>query len=323
MKPQRRCTMSGALLSVGCLGAFLLTDLHASGEQTTRQGEAYLFTSFHKNGEDGLHLSWSADGYVWTPLKNDRSFLRPKVGGELMRDPEIVQTPNGTFHMVWTTAWNKHGVGYASSHDLIHWSEQRLLDVMQNEPTTLNVWAPELLYDDVQKQFMIFWASTIPGRFPQTDGSGDNAYNHRMYFTVTTDFNHLAPAKLLYDPGFNSIDATIVQDGPRWLMFFKDETRKPPAKNLRLAAADAPTGPFGPPSPPITGKYWAEGPSTIKIGDTWFVYFDRYREHRYGLVTSKDLRHWNDESDKVKFPPDHRHGTALRVSREVLDGLMK
>jgi len=282
-----------------------------------------IFSSFRGNGEDGLHLAWSQDGYTWTPLKNDKPLLRPEVGGGLMRDPQILQGPDGTFHMVWTTAWNKHGIGYANSKDLIHWSQQKLLDVMKNEPQARNVWAPELFYDAAHKQFMIFWASTIPGRFPAADKTGDDGYNHRIYFTVTSDFERLEPAKLLYEHGFNVIDATIVQDGKRFLMFLKDETRHPPAKNLRLATADAPTGPYGPPSAPITGKYWAEGPTAIKLGDRWFVYFDRYTEHRYGLVTSKDLVHWDEESDKVRFPAGHRHGSVLCVRPEVLEGLRK
>lgn len=284
---------------------------------------ALIFTSFRGNGEDGLHLAWSKDGYTWTSLRNDKPLLRPAVGGGLMRDPQVVQTPDGTFHMVWTTAWNKHGIGYANSRDLLHWSPQKLLDVMRNEPQARNVWAPELFYDQAQKRFLIFWASTIPGRFPAADKTGDDGYNHRLYYTLTTDFERLEPAKLLYDPGFNSIDATLVQDGKRFVMFLKDETRHPPAKNLRVATAETLIGPYGPPSAPITGKYWAEGPTSIRLGDKWFVYFDRYTEHRYGLVTSKDLVHWDDESDKVRFPADHRHGTVLRVSGGILKGLLE
>ena len=155
-----------------------------AGETPAADSEApLLFTSFRGNGEDGLHLAWSKDGYTWTPLKNDKPLLRPEVGGGLMRDPQILQGPDGTFHMVWTTAWNKHGIGYANSKDLIHWSKQKLLDVMKNEPQARNVWAPELFYDAGRKQFIIFWASTIPGRFPATEKTGDDGYNHRMYFT--------------------------------------------------------------------------------------------------------------------------------------------
>lgn len=283
---------------------------------------ALLFTSFRKNGEDGLHLMHSRDGYTWTALKNDQSFLVPKVGGKLMRDPSLIQGPDGTFHLVWTTAWNKHGAGYASSKDLIHWSEQKLLDVMAHEPACRNVWAPELFYDAANAQFLIFWASTIPGRFPETEKTGDDQYNHRIYATTTKDFATFAPTRLFYDPGFNVIDATIVSDGARFVMILKDETRTPPKKNLRLATSAQAAGPYGPASPPITGNYWAEGPTAIKLGETWFVYFDRYTEHRYGLVTSKDWKTWTDETDKLKFPKDHRHGSVLRVSKQVLARLL-
>lgn len=282
-----------------------------------------LFTSFRRNGEDGLHLLHSRDGYTWTALNHDRSFLRPEVGGKLMRDPSLARGPDGTFHLVWTTAWNKHGIGYASSKDLIHWSEQRLLDVMAHEPQTRNVWAPELFWDGAQAQWLIVWSSTIPGRFPQTEKTGDDGYNHRLYYTATKDFQSFAPTRLLYDPGFNCIDAVLFQDGARYGMILKDETRHPPAKNLRVAFSERATGPYGPASGPITGNYWAEGPTILRQGAKWFVYFDRYTERRYGLVTSPDLQTWTDESDKVRFPKDHRHGTVLRVPRAVLERLQQ
>lgn len=282
---------------------------------------ALIFTSFRKNGEDGLHLLHSHDGYTWTVLKDDKTFLAPKVGGGLMRDPMVLQGPDGTFHMVWTTAWNKHGAGYAHSKDLIHWSEQKLLDVMSHEPQSRNIWAPELFYDAAGRQFMIFWASTIPGRFPATEKTGDSGYNHRMYLTTTKDFQTFTPTQLFYEPGFNCIDATIVQDGSQFVMIIKDETRQPPAKNLRVAFSDKAAGPYGTPSGPITGKYWAEGPTAVKIGGKWFVYFDRYTDHRYGVVTTADWKTWTEESDKVSFPKDHRHGTVLRVPHAVLEKL--
>jgi hypothetical protein len=61
----------------------------------------------------------------------------------------------------------------------------------------------------------------------------------------------------------------------------------------------------------------------MKLGDKRFVYFDRNTERRYGLATSKDLLRWDEESDKVRFPADHRHGSVLQVSREVLKGLVE
>jgi sucrose-6-phosphate hydrolase SacC (GH32 family) len=285
---------------------------------------AFVFTSFRGNGEDGLHLAWSPDGLTWKALGGDRPFLTSKVGGGLMRDPCLAAGPDGTYHLVWTTAWNRQGIGYAHSRDLTHWSEPRLLDVMAHEPTTRNVWAPDLYFDVAKGRWWIVWASTVPGRFEAGSKAGDEGYNHRMYATTTSDFVDFTPTRLFFDPGHNVIDATLVRDEAhdRVLLISKDETRTPPAKDLRIASAATPEGPFRPLlDHPITGKYWAEGPTAIRIGETWHVYFDRYTEHRYGLVTSTDLIHWVDASDRVSFPKDHRHGTVLRVPASLVRSL--
>ena len=43
-----------------------------------------------------------------------------------MRDPSIAQGGDGTYHLVFTSAWKgTKTFGYASSKDLIHWSEQK------------------------------------------------------------------------------------------------------------------------------------------------------------------------------------------------------
>ncbi|MBP9746016.1 MAG: glycosyl hydrolase, partial [Saprospiraceae bacterium] len=74
---------------------------------------------------------------------------------------------------------------------------------------------------------------------------------------------------------------------------------------------------------PITGHYWAEGPSAIKVGDDWVVYFDKYTEHKYGAVTSNDLIHWTDISEKVSFPGGTRHGTVFMITQEEFKRLPK
>ena len=115
--------------------------------------EAYLFSYFMGNGEDGLHLAYSYDGLEWKALNNNKSFLTPAVGNDkLMRDPCIISGPDGKFHMVWTVSWGEKGIGYASSNDLIHWSEQKYIPVMEHEPEALNCWAPEVFFDEASKQ---------------------------------------------------------------------------------------------------------------------------------------------------------------------------
>jgi len=290
-----------------------------------KSGAVYLFSYFKGNGEDGLHLAYSDDGLSWHQLNDGNSLLRPIVGKDkLMRDPNITLGPDGLFHLVWTSSWHEPLIGHATSKDLIHWPEQQSIAPMMNEPNVQNVWAPETFYDRETKQFLLFWATTIPRRFPETDKSGDNGLNHRIYLTTTKDFKNFTSTRLFFDPGFNVIDATIVRDGNRFIIFFKDETKQPVAqKNIHYAVAERATGPFIKVSPPITGKYWAEGPTVIKIGGRWIVYFDRYRDHRYGAVASTDLEHWEDISAQLQFPEGARHGTIFQVKQSVLAKLLK
>ncbi len=210
--------------------------------------KAYLFSYFINNGEDGLHLAWSADGLKWQALNEGKSFLKPEVGkSKLMRDPCITTGPDGTFHMVWTDSWDSGTIGHASSKDLITWSAQKDLAVMAHEPSTRNCWAPEIVFDAKDKQFRIFWASTVPGKFPETEHGGQNDLNHRMYSTTTKDFVSFTPTTLYFDPGHNVIDSTLTEFRGNTVMIYKDETKVPEAKkNLKFATTPSPAGPFKP-----------------------------------------------------------------------------
>ncbi|WP_345157878.1 glycoside hydrolase family 43 protein [Pontibacter saemangeumensis] len=290
-------------------------------QKQAAQDDVYLFSYFKGNG-DGLHLAYSTDGYNWQALKNDSIFLKPTAGNDkLMRDPCIIRGADGRFHMVWTVSWNEKGLGYASSEDLINWSEQQFIPVMAHEPNARNTWAPEITYDEEKKQYMIYWATTITGLYPETQSQEDDAYNHRMYYVTTKDFKDFSDTKLLYEPGFNVIDATIVKDSDRYVMFLKDETREPAEKNLRIAYSQNLTGPYSAAGPPITGDYWAEGPTTLRLGDKWIVYFDKYIEHSMGAVQSTDLKNWEDISDKISFPEGMRHGTIFTVTKAEFEKL--
>ena len=289
-------------------------------------GDYFVFTSFRDNGEDGLHLALSTNGYQWRALMGDRSFLRSEVGARLIRDPCLAQGPDGLFQLVWTSGWTTEKgkvIGYASSRDLVNWSKPKAILLMENEPGARNIWAPEIFYERELHRWLVFWSSTIPGRFPDSDQTGDDGYNHRAYCATTTNFQQFSASRLLYDPGFNMIDATLFDAGAKFYLFFKDERKQPLKKNLRYAVGDSPDGPFGPPSEPFTGD-WVEGPSAIKIKAEYLVYFDHYTSpHYYGAARSKDLVHWEDCSKEMSFPEGHRHGTVLRISHDVARGLLE
>lgn len=287
--------------------------------------KCYLFSYFVGNSKDGLHLAWSSDGLKWDALKQDKSFLTPKVGEKLMRDPCIITGPDGTFRMVWTDSGKGGTIGYASSKDLITWSEQKSLPVMAKEPTVSNCWAPEIIFDDIGKRFIIFWASTIPGKFAETDYGGKNDSNHRIYATTTSDFETFTQASLFFDPGFNTIDSTILPFNGKSVMIFKDESRHPKAmKNLRIAIASGAAGPYQVEEQPINPPgSWVEGPSALKVGDEMILYFDAYAEHHYGALKSKDLKTWTDVTKELVMPKGIRHGTAFEVSGTIVKKLMK
>lgn len=280
-------------------------------------GQVYVFSYFVDNGQDGLHYAVSRDGLHWKALRNGASFLAPQIGKDkLMRDPCIVKGPDGTFHMVWTTGWWDRTIGHASSKDLVNWSEQQTIPVMEAEPTAKNSWAPEVYYDKTSKKFLIYWATTIPGRHKDVaDSEREKGLNHRMYYTTTTDFKTFSPTALFFNPDFSVIDATILRRGKEYYLFHKNENPKPAEKNIRITKSRKAVGPYPTQvSPPITGNYWAEGPTTAVVGKYVYVYFDKYTEHQYGAVRSGDMEHWEDVSDQVRFPKGIRHGTVIQLT---------
>jgi hypothetical protein len=285
-------------------------------------GDWFLFTSFRKNGETGVYFALSEDGRRWSPLNNNQPWIAPQHAGMLMRDPFLARGPDGTWHMIWTWGWTRKEtggtlkIGYTSSRDLMTWSPQREIVVLQEEPAARNAWAPEAAWDERTREWIVFWSTTIPGRFPDTEATGDSGYNHRLYAITTRDWATFSPAKLWFDPGFNAIDATLVKNGNRWLMVFKDERRTPVKKNLRLAFAESPAGPWSGITEPFT-KSWVEGPSVVKIGREWWIYFDHYaRPQHYEAIRTRDWKTFEDMSSSVSFPADHRHGTVVQISEK-------
>ena len=279
----------------------------------------YMFAYFKGSSKDGLHLAYSLDGYNWLALKNDSSFLKRAVAKEsLMRDPCIIKGNDGLFHMVWTVSSNDMGIGYANSKDLVHWNEQKYLPLMAHEDSARNCWAPEITYDKKKNRYMIYWATTIAGKY-KMDTVIESGYNHRMYYVYTNNFEQFSNPKMLYDKGFNVIDASIVPDGKKFIMFLKDETRLPPQKNIKIATSKKLHKGYSLPGAPITGNYWAEGPTALKTGNTWVVYFDKYRDHVYGAIESDDLKNWTEISDKISLPKGIRHGTIFTISKAEFD----
>jgi hypothetical protein len=281
--------------------------------------EIYLFSTFREPADAGLYLAYSYDGYKWTDLGG--SWLKPEIGKQkVMRDPSVIAAPDGTFHMVWTSSWQGDlGFGYANSTDLINWSEQQFISVMDFDTATVNVWAPELFYDNERDEFLIIWASTIPFKFEK--GIEEERNNHRMYYTITKDFKTFSDTKLFIDPGFSIIDAVIVKrEKNDYVLVLKDNTR--PERNLKVGFGKSPLGPFENISNSFTDKL-TEGPTVVKVGNEWLIYFDAYGNKKYGAVKTKDFKNFEDISDKISLPEGHKHGTIFKANESILNNLIQ
>ncbi|NIG55340.1 glycoside hydrolase family 43 protein [Chitinophaga sp. Cy-1792] len=285
---------------------------------TSCSRQAYLFTGFHEPATDGLRLLYSYNGYTWKDM--DTIFLKPQVGGQqVMRDPSMVQGPDGTFHLVWTSSWrNDKGFGYAASKDLLHWSAQQLVPVMEGTDA-VNTWAPEIFYDKAKQDYKIVWASCIPGKFPK--GLEEDSNNHRLYYTATKDFVSFSKTALFLDPGFSVIDAVIVpRKNQPYVLVLKDNTR--PERDLKVATAEQLSGPWEHISPAFTTKL-TEGPSVVKVGHQWLIYFDAYGQKTYEAVETGDFITFHPPSKKIIIPSGHKHGTIVPVKRKVVRDLLK
>ena len=283
--------------------------------------DAYIFTSFREPATEGLYLASSEDGYHWKDLGG--AYLKPEIGNsetKIMRDPSIVRGKDGVYHMVWTTDWKGgNGFGYASSKDLIHWSKQEYIPVMKHEPEVVNVWAPEIFYDDERDQYIIFWASTIPYRYPK--GQEEEKNNHRMYYVTTKDFKTFSNTKLFIEPGFSVIDCVLLKrDKNDYVLVLKDNTR--PMRNIKVAFAKTAFGPFENISEPFT-DHLSEGPTVLHKDNYWLIYFDNYGAKNYKAVKTFDFKKFEDVSSQIQLPEGHKHGTITRISKKTLNHLIE
>ena len=308
-----RTLLLGACLCVSFLPA-------AAQTATTSADEYYVSSSFHEPADEGLRFIYSRDGLHWDSIPG--TWLAPELGDSIMRDPSIWRGEDGTYHLVWTIAWKGDtGIGYSSSTDLIHWTPQRRIPVMDSIRHTYSVWAPELFYDDTKGEYMIVFTAQVDDK-TSTGRRNEHGDYHRMYYVTTRDFVAFSEPRLLYDAGYSCIDGVIVKRGEGDYVLVAKDNRKANS-NLRVAFSRRPEGPYTLPlSRPFTGIF-AEGPSVTKVGDTYYIYYDLYRRHIYGASTTKDFIHFTDVTSNAAFPAGHKHGTVFKAPVSTVEALIR
>lgn len=316
-----------------------------------KKKDIFLFTYFKDNGVAGVYLAISYDGMHFNTVNGGKSIMTPPAwkNQNLTRDPSIIYR-DGLFRMVWTSHWTGKVFGYAESKDLLHWSEPLQVSPFSTvtDPLDLpdNIWAPEIHWDALKKDFFIIFSSTTARE--RTDGdnsdnSGKNTspYDNRMFITRTKDGKTFTPCKLFFDQGFSTIDGVMRPDekNKRWVFVVKvsrnADLAERPGRNLCLTytGLDLDHPQFSPVSAPIAGthspmfsnpdlnKSMAEGQCLLRYQNKWWLYWDEPAGDGMQMAISDDLKTWNFLKDK-KFPQKAQHGTIIVVPARVVKHLV-
>ena len=291
--------------------------VQTSADLTSAPG-AIVFAYFKEPGNQGIYFALSRDGYTFTPLNDGQPWLKPDTPGEIMRDVFITRDPTGHgFRAVWTWAWKGSTLGTASSPDLMKWSQQSDVPIMQAFPTVRNVWAPETYWDAQANDWLLIWSSAVDGL---TEGN-------RIWASHTADFATFSKPAIFYDPGFVVNDATMFHrrfNGKSDIVFVvKDQSIDPLRYQERWTSGPSVEGPWTLLSGPIN-ESWSEGPSVVQVGNKSIVYYDHYRAPRacYEGVETTDWVHWTSVNDKMHFPEYAKHGSFFRVTDAEADRLL-
>jgi sucrose-6-phosphate hydrolase SacC (GH32 family) len=260
---------------IWALGAYVLSYCQVD----TNSDRFYLMTYFLNSSQDaGGRLALSSDGLKWQKYNNEASVITPTVGSSLMRDPMIYfDKATALFHMVWTTGWSDKVIGYASSSDLKTWNKQATIGVGAKITSCACCWAPEIFYDDIKDSCMIFWSTE------------NSTAGKRTYYVMTKDFKTFTDPVKFFDPGYTEIDASMLKAAQgKYYLFFKDERES--GKNIHYVYGSTPQGPWSVVSGAITSA-GCEGPSAVKIGAEYRVYFDPYSnsDKTYRMVKTAGL----------------------------------
>ena len=294
---------------------------------------------------DSLHLAYSTDGLHWSGLNNGKPVYQAPTtiggiaGSGHIRDPFILRKNDGKFVYIatdWTLAvndsnyWNRPSsrIFVADSDDLITFKNPRFLTMATSlgSNTTPHAWAPEAYYDPDRRNYAIVWSG--------------NADRNRTYVSHTKDFVSLTnpTPDVLFDPGYDEIDATVTPYNGHNYLFYKGEEGS--GKDIQLAKSSGTAlaaGTFTRVSPNFITRgtnqsvqQGVEGPLVIKVPgqNRWYLYADYYGKGGiFGCWTTDnldaDVTSWTQLTNSVDFtlPAGVRHANTVRVTQAQLDAL--
>ena len=309
---------------------------------------SYLFAFFSDNSPRGEQVRYaiSDDGFDYKSL----NFGRPVVASDTIsmkkgvRDPHIIRGEDGkTFYMVLTDmrsseGWQSNdGLVLMKSTDLIHW-QHTAIDFPTRFPNLAGfdrqnlhaVWAPQTIWDPVEKKYMIYYSiGRHDWEYPTDDPNFNQPYFRIFYSYANEDFTDITEPKLLFDFGTAAIDGDIVYDAKNqeYVLFFKDEGRSVMNKkgNFRTrqgvmrATSKSLTGPYTVEYRHLQkpGQYPVEGSSVFPLidSDEFILMYDCYANGfcQFCKGDLKNFTYIKDTPTRGTFTP--RHGSVMHITK--------
>lgn len=290
------------------------------------QSGKYLFAYFVGNEpeQERIHFAVSEDGYNFEALNNNEPVIVQTKGKQCVRDPYIVKGQDGYYYIIGTDMKSKEG--WTSNHalvtwkskDLVDWTDETIIDMRDFGgvfATTTRAWAPQAMWDEKEKMYMVYWA--------HSDEKNDVA---QMYYAYTSDFKTITEPKLLYErPGIQTIDGDIAynkNNGKYYLYFKHDEDQ-----TIAYTTSDNLSGPYKEESIVVSlAKTGVEGSEIYNITgtDQWVMIMDEYSTDRFFMQQTTDFENFkpvNPDDYSMDFNP--RHGAITSITDEQYEALIK
>lgn len=332
------------------VGALMTMPLMGAQAQEAKKSpySSYLFAFFSDNSPRGEQVRYaiSDDGFDYKSI----NFGRPVVASDTIslkkgvRDPHIMRGEDGkTFYMVLTDmrsseGWQSNdGLVLMKSTDLIHW-QHTAIDFPTRFPNLAGfdrqnlhaVWAPQTIWDPVEKKYMIYYSiGRHDWEYPTDDPNFNQPYFRIFYSYANEDFTDITEPKLLFDFGTAAIDGDIVYDAKNqeYVLFFKDEGRSVMNKkgNFRTrqgvmrATSKSLTGPYTVEYRHLQkpGQYPVEGSSVFPLinSDEFILMYDCYANGFYQFCKGdlKNFSYVKDTPTRGTFTP--RHGSVMHITK--------
>ncbi len=290
----------------------------------------FLFTTFRDEAtpkSEQIYMGISDDGRHWDALNGADPVLVSDVGEKGVRDSFLLRSHDGK--KVWLIAtdlciarnrdWQRathagsRSLVIWESTDLVHWSPPRLALVAADDAGC--AWAPEAIYDEDAKDYLIYWASTT-GR--------DHFSKLRIWAAHTKDFRSFDKPFIFDEKPHHVIDIDIARDGDTYYRFVKNDQNK----SVTMETSKKLVGPWQP-MPQFTagqGKNF-EGPICYRLEaasgqpPVWCLLLDNVSDrigsgaYDYMPFVTNDLSRGKfTPATDFHFPYAFRHGSVLAIT---------